>query len=175
MTISIIDLPGIDARGKGTVIYVPAIANLLSPKVSELTAAVAVNLSSILYTFNVTGEQSTVDRTKYCSTSIGQSLGAAKYKVDPMVYDYDPQNIEAADTYGYYAKLTPLSVGYLVDRRGLLRNVAPTAGQLIDIYPVQLGVQSRVAIDPTAEGEKLRISQAVAVISDPVFDIALVA
>ena len=175
MTISIIDLPGIDARGKGTVIYVPAIANLHAPKVSELTDAVAVNLSSILYTFNVTGEQSTVDRTKYCSTSIGQSLGAAKYKVDPMIYDYDPQNIEAADTYGYYSKLTPLSVGYLVDRRGLLCNVAPAAGQLIDIYPVQLGVQSRVAIDPTSEGEKLRISQAVAVISDPVFDIALVA
>lgn len=173
MTTTVVDLPGIDARGKGTVIFVPAIANINAPKLTELNAAGAVNLTCAIYGWSPSAEQSTVERTKYCYTATVSSLGAPTYSIEPVIYDYDPQNIEDSDPYGYYAKLTPGTQGYIIDRRGLTKEVALAAGQIVDIYPVTLGVQGRVPIDATAEGEKLRITQTFAVSGDPVMDVTI--
>ena len=175
MSSTVIDLPGLDARGKGTVLFVPAIAAITAPKVTELTAATALNMSCILYEFEVTLDQSAVEKPKYCSVTMPTRPGTAKYTISDITYDYDPQKITSADPYKHYATLAPGTQGYLVDRRGLLPSVAPTVAQIVDVYPIVLGARQRVKIDPTAEGESLRVTQKVFLLSDPAFDVALVA
>ena len=174
MSITIVDLPGIDAKGKGTVIWVPAIANIAAPTVAEITAGTTFNLSCTLYEWDVTVTQSQVDRTKYCYESATKIPGKPTYEIADLVYDYDPQNILSSDPYGHYAKLAAGSTGYFVDRRGLGKSVAPVANQIIDIYPAKLGIQARVKIDPNAEAEMLRIRQTVSVTADPKFDVKIV-
>lgn len=173
MSSTVIDLPGLDARGKGTVLFVPAIAAITAPKVAELTAAAALNMSCILYEFEVTLDQAAIEKPKYCSVTMPTRPGTAKYSISDITYDYDPQNITSADPYKHYAALAPGTQGYLVDRRGLLPSVAPAAAQIVDVYPVVLGARQRVKIDPTAEGESLRVTQKVFLLSDPAFDAAV--
>lgn len=164
---------GIDAAGKGALVFVPAIANpAVGPTVAEIAAG--VNLSCALYAWNPAGSQSTVERSRYCSRVISESLGKATYKADPIQYDYDPQDPES-DEYPAYAALIPDTKGYLVDRRGLDYATAMAAAQIVDIYPVQMGVRSRVAIDVKQEGDKLRVEQAVAITGEPFFDVKVVA
>ncbi|GAA2183378.1 hypothetical protein GCM10009785_26710 [Brooklawnia cerclae] len=167
-----VDPPGISARGKGTVLFVPSIANLSAPTVAEISAG--LNLSCAIYAFNVTPTQNAVSKAKYCYATEVQRAGTPSYAIDAIVYDYDPQNLDAGD-YGYYAELAPGTNGYLIDRRGLTRDVAAAAGQNVDIYPVELGIQGRVAIDPTADGETLRVTQGVFVIGDPAIDTVIAA
>lgn len=175
MSSTVIDLPGLDARGKGTVLFVPAIAAITAPKVTELTAATALNMSCILYEFEVTLDQSAVEKPKYCSVTMPTRPGTAKYTISDITYDYDPQKITSADPYKHYAALAQGTQGFLVDRRGLTPSAAPAVGQIVDIYPIALGARQRVNIDPTAEGESLRVLQKVFVIGDPAFDVALIA
>ena len=173
MSSTVIDLPGLDARGKGTVLFVPTIATISAPKVAELTAAAALNMSCILYEFEVTLDQAAIEKPKYCSVTMPTRPGTAKYSISDITYDYDPQKITSADPYKHYAALAPGTHGYLVDRRGLLPSVAPAAAQIVDVYPVVLGARQRVKIDPTAEGESLRVTQKVFLLSDPAFDAAV--
>lgn len=174
MSSTVIDLPGLDARGKGTVLFVPAIAAITAPKVTELTAATALNMSCILYEFEVTLDQSAVEKPKYCSVTMPTRPGTAKYTISDITYDYDPQAITSGP-YKHYATLAPGTQGYLVDRRGLLPSVAPAVAQIVDVYPIVLGARQRVKIDPIAEGESLRVAQKVFLLSDPAFDVTLVA
>ena len=173
MSSTVIDLPGLDARGKGTVLFVPTIATISAPKVAELTAAAALNMSCILYEFEATLDQAAIEKPKYCSVTMPTRPGTAKYSISDITYDYDPQKITSADPYKHYAALAPGTQGYLVDRRGLLPSVAPAAAQIVDVYPVVLGARQRVKIDPTAEGESLRVTQKVFLLSDPAFDAAV--
>lgn len=169
MSVFPLDPPGIDAAGNSKLSFVPAIANpAVGPTVAELTAG--TDISCALYTFMPSTTQNTVSRAKYCHRQASQSLGRAATTIEPIEYDYDPQKPDAAE-YAYYAALVPGTVGYIVDRRGLdAKTVAFAADQYVDIYPVQLGERSRVAVDSTAEGDKLRTRQAVAVIGEVLYD-----
>ena len=174
MTATIIDPAGIDAAGKGKLIWVETLANPGAPTVAELTAG--LDVSCAVYGWNPNGTQGKVERTRYCSKGAYESLGKAKYEADPIEYDYDPQKpTETTGDYRTYAEMTPGKKGYLVDRRGLEYDVAVASTQIVDVYPIELGIQNRVQIDPKAEGEKLRVRQAVAIYADPEFDVAVAA
>lgn len=175
MTVTAVDLPGIIARGKGTVLFVPAIANIMAPKLTELNAASALNLSCLLYGFAPGVDQASVAKVRYCYETEVEQPGVAKYTIPDITYDYDPQAITSADPYKHYAAMAPGTLGYLVDRRGFGKDQALAVGQIVDVYPVILGVRKREAIDPTAEGETLRVTQKVFVRADPALDVALVA
>lgn len=173
MSISPFDPPGIDAAGNSKIVFVKAIANLTAPTLTEIKAG--TDLSCALYGFVPSTEQGTVTRTKYCYKQAAESLGRATTTIEAIEYDYNPQKLDDQD-YGYYAALTPGTSGWIVDRRGLdAKTVGFEADQIVDIYPVTLGARSRVAVDSTAEGEKLRTRQAIAVSGEPLLDVKIVA
>lgn len=173
MTVNYLDPPGIDAAGRGGVWFVPAIADINAPTVAEITAG--VNLSCALYGFNPGGEQSSVNRWKYCYTETVQTPGRTSRTISEIQYDYDPQKpAEATGGYAYYASLVPGTHGFIVDRRGLTRDVAIAAGQIVDVYPVTLGDRFRVEITEE-EGAKLRTRQTPYVVGEAALDVAVVA
>lgn len=167
-----VDPPGIDDKGRGTVIFVPTIADLDAPTVAEIEAG--VNLSCVLYAFNVAPTQNRVERVKYCYKVIAEQFGQARYAIDPVEYDYDPQDPDS-DDYGHYGELYAGRRGFLIDRRGLDVTESVEAGQYVDVIPVELGIQGRMAVDPREEGGKLRIRQEIAVVGEPVLDATVAA
>lgn len=171
MSINPFDPPGIDAAGNSKLVFVKALENPKAPTVAELKAG--TDLSCALYGFTTSTEQSTTTRTKYCYKQAAESLGRAKTTIEAFEYDYNPQNISDA-SYGYYAALAPGATGWIVDRRGLdAKTVDWAADQIVDIYPVTLGARGRIAVNPEAEGEKLRTRQSVAVSGEPMLDVTV--
>ena len=155
MSVAPLDPPGIDAAGNSRIVFVKALANPSAPTVAEIKAG--TDISCAIYSFVPTFEQSTVERTKYCSKQARETLGRTKVSIEDLEYDYHPQKPD--DTaYGYYTQLTSGTQGWLIDRRGLDAKTEDwAADQLVDVYPVTVGARGRVALDPNAEGEKFRV------------------
>ncbi len=171
MSIAPLDPPGIDAAGMSRIVFVQALSDPTAPTTTEIKAG--TDLSCALYGFSPTVDQGTVTRTKYCYKQSAESLGRANVTIEAIEYDYNPQDPEDED-YAYYSALEPGTHGYIVDRRGLDARTADwEAEQIVDIYPATLGARGRVAIDPTAEGEKLRTRQAIAVRGEALMDVTI--
>lgn len=172
MSLTIVEPLGITAAGNAALIWVPAIANPAAPTVAELSAG--LNVSCAIEGWAPSVQQDTVERRRYCDKTTTERLGTAKWSVEPIIYDYSPQAPSDTGDYRAYATLAPGTTGYLVDRRGIPAKDTIAATQIVDIYPVELGAQSRVPVDET-EGATLRVSQQVAVIAQPTFDAAITA
>lgn len=168
-----VDPTGINAAGKVALYFVPAIANPAAPKLAEIQAG--LNLSKICYAWDPNGTQDKQERWRYGYNAAGTALGAMKYEPAGLEYDYDPQKpAESTGEYKHYPTLLPGASGFLVDRRGLAPDVAPAAGQIVDIYPCQLGERARIAVDPSQAGEKLRCRQMIAISGEPRMDVKIV-
>lgn len=166
-----LDPPGIDAAGMSKVAFVPAFADVTKPVVAEAKAG--TDISCAIYGFSPSTDQGTVTRTKYCYKQAAESLGRAKTSIEAIEYDYNPQKLDDPD-YAYYTALEPGTHGFIIDRRGLdAKTVDWEADQIVDIYPVTLGARGRVAINPEAEGEKLRTRQSIAVRGEVQYDVKL--
>jgi hypothetical protein len=170
---------GVSARGNDSVIWVPTLADPSAPTVTELTSASAVNLSCALIGFSPSVEQATFTDTRLCSKQTFNRLGSATYSIDTLNYVYNPQAVGGAspdpDNVAYDA-LTAGQNGYFVHRRGLdAQSVDVAADQIVNVYPVELGAQSDVPLDPTAEGALIQCQQNVSVIGEVKRDVKVVA
>lgn len=155
---------GIDAGGKGTVQFVPAIADVSAPTLAEINAGFPMQCA--IYAWNMTGEQATRQELRYCSTQAIESLGQTQITIDPVEYVYDPQNPEeTTGPYAHYGKLAEGTTWFVVDRRGLDQDEPFAAGQVVDVVKVTAGYRNRVAITPGDDAGKLRVSQKFAVTS----------
>lgn len=170
---------GVSARGNDSVIWVPALADPAAPSVTELTGASAVNISCALIGFSPSVDQATFTDTRLCSKQTFNRMGQATYSIDTLNYVYDPQTVGAAtptaDNVAYDA-LTGGQSGYFVHRRGLdAQTVDVAAAQKVTVYPVELGAQSDVPLDPSAEGALIQCAQNVSVIGEVIRDVAITA
>lgn len=167
---------GVDSQGNESVIWVPAIANPAAPKLTELNATGSVNISCAIRGFSPESEQGTSDDIRLCSVETFENPGRVKNSIGDITSVYDPQAVDGAADNKHYEAMVQGAQGFLVDRRGLnARTAALAIGQKVDVYPVTLGAQRRVALDPTAEGGKFEVIQKP-FISGPVEkDVALVA
>jgi len=151
---------GVRARGNESVVFVPAIADLEAPTLTELAATGSANISCFLTGFAPNGSQESQEDRRLCSEQIFEDPGDVQISIDNLVYVYEPQDDGTSPTNKAYNTLKKDVVGYLVDRRGLnARTVAFAADQLVDVYPVRLGEQFRVPLDPGQQGGKFQISQ----------------
>lgn len=151
---------GVDAQGNESLLWVPAIADTSAPKLTELTATGAVNVSCAVRGFSPTAEQGTSEDIRLCSTESFENPGRVKNSIDDLDYVYDPQAADGSTTNKHYEVLVQGAKGFLVDRRGFnAQTEALAVGQKVDVYPVTLGAQRRKAVDPSAEGGKFEISQ----------------
>ena len=118
MSITIPAPRGIDAAGRESVWWVPAIADPTAPTVAEITAG--INLSCALYGFETSVDQPTTTTAHLCDVQPVQRPGRATYSVGTLVVDDDPQRTDSTGNYEYLEVIVPGAQGYLVRRRGLL-------------------------------------------------------
>lgn len=152
--------PGVDTLGNETLLWVPTIAVLAGMTVAEATATGSLNVSMAVRGFSAGADQGSTEDIRLGSTQSFENPGRVKPSVDDLTYVYDPQAATAAPLNKHYETLLEGAKGFLVDIRGLnAQSWAATVGQKYTAYPVTLGAQRPVAIDPTAEGGKFEIIQ----------------
>jgi hypothetical protein len=152
--------PGVSSLGNETLLWVPAIAVLTAMTVAEATATGAVNVSFAARGFSPGGDQGTSTDIRLGTKVAYENPGRFNPTIDDITYVYDPQAVDAAPVNKHYNTLIEGAIGYLVDIRGLDATTwAATAAQKYVVYPVQLGAQRPVGIDPTSEGGKFEFIQ----------------
>lgn len=155
MTVTIPAPDGIDAAGRSSVVWVPAIADLTAPTVAEINAG--THLSCAVDAFPVSLDVPTATRMKYCYKQPVQTPGKPSFSVGPLVFDADPQGIDTTGAYAHQEVLVTGAKGYLLDRRGLDFDVAYAAGQKGTIYPATVSGWRDVDIDTSStDGQKLQ-------------------
>ena len=169
MTVTTLNIPaGVPSDGNVRVDFIPSggFADYMAATFEELTAATAEMIGCHLFGL---GQGATIDRKekrRLCSKYKYELLGSTTYTIEDLQYVYDVQNPES-DTNAAYAALTPFTEGYLVVRWGIDAGTAIQAGQVVDILPVRLGPQIKLAPE---ENDELQVSQAVSVTGAPNID-----
>ena len=167
MTIAM-DPPGILAAGNVRLWWVTSLAAAAQPTAADLAAGVELSLAA--YDFRPVTEQPRSQYALWLGGAVEQ-LQPPRYTINDIEYDYQPQLLTDP---GYpYGQLVPDTEGWLVERRGLAGNVGLASGQVVDMYPVTLGHRHRVPVDPSADGEMLRVRQPVAVRGQALLDVTL--
>lgn len=152
-------------------LYVPVIADYLSgPTVDELTGESAVDL-----TCQITGDglvpdtaENNVEDPRLCSKQIFEGRGDFTDSLE-ITYVFNPGS-ESDDV--ARLTLTPGTRGYVVLRWALAYETAIAAGQEVDVYPIEAGVQRKQ--QPTRNGVH-RIAQKLFVIGEVARDVAVAA
>ncbi|HEY3559662.1 MAG TPA: hypothetical protein VGL05_19470 [Kribbella sp.] len=158
--------PGVKAEGNLKVVYVPTIASVTAPAVSELTAAGALDVSFFITggNFKPSGEQARGDDRRVGSKQTFEALGREKSTIDDIVYIADPQAAAAAVGNKAMELFQPGVAGFFVVRYGLdAETVDFAAAQFVDIWPIVFGVQNKTQLAENDEFAKITITQAVAV------------
>ena len=159
---AVISPAGVSTSRNRNILWVDAIADLKAPTVAELTSALAsLDFSCWLNSDwdGPSGEQSKETDERWCGNKF-ENMGDIEYSVAELVYIVDPQAIDQQGVNRIRAILTEGKRGYLVMRRGKNMDAPIAAGDVIDIYTVELGKPMPF---PTASNEKLKDRQAVAV------------
>lgn len=164
---------GIDARGMGTVVLIPAVAGDV-PTTAEINAGIII--SCALYNFGTTREQGMNSYAKYCDTDNRQSAGRTTWGVTPLIVDDDPQRVDTSGQYDYLDQIVEGQRYWLWDVRGIkAKEYTPTVGERGDLHPIRIEGWRRLDIDPTAEADKLRREYTVTHLGDPNMDVEVTA
>jgi hypothetical protein len=162
--------------GNTALIVVQDIADMSAPDLdSEIGAGTSVAAQCFLYADMVaTGDTNKgTAPTRACEQSEREEFGRTKYAITDIQYVHDPQGDDAAADNALRAALPPGSEVFLVERQGPnSRTTALADGDLVNIHHVRVGPQNR---GKTGDGEfdEFSITQAVAYIEDPVYDVVI--
>lgn len=157
------------ADGQVKVVFVPSIADVTAPTVTELTAAGVVDLSCFIKSDgrSHTIDEATIDNGKLCDTTDPQMPGRVTHN---WAVTYARKQATADDT--AYATLKHLTNGFLVERFGKPYSTAFAAADVVNIYEIACGEQNEKA----DKNDIVWIdSQKLFVTEDPQRDVAVAA
>jgi hypothetical protein len=136
------------ADGKMAVLWVPTggIADVTAPAEAELIAGTVTNITGYLTAdgFNTTSEEQTVADERLSTTQSFAAPGrysrglTIKYVYDQQAAPGDTENVA-------YETLKRGTQGYIVVRSGVDYDTAFADGDIVDVWPVTCGVQSKVS------------------------------
>lgn len=160
--------PGRPADGNGLVLWVPAIADVNKPTISELTASGVVDL-----TYGLTPDGFSHDFTVNKIES-GRYTSRQKVKYDGTISDTVIVKYvwEGTEEDVVRTTLTPGTRGFIVHRLAIPKVTAIAADQLVDVLPVQCSDQKKV---PPTENTELQREQELNVIGTVGRDVKVVA
>jgi hypothetical protein len=132
------------ANGKDTWWAVPTVANTAAPTALEVNAVLGLNISCFLLADQegVSGETSKVALARLlCETSTTEGIDTTTWSMSDITGVFDPQAAAGADGKKAWALFESGFTGYFVRRQGVVSNldVAVTAGQFVDVIPVETG------------------------------------
>lgn len=164
--------------GNTALIVVQSLAAPSAPSLAtDIGGATAVAAQCFLYADIVaTGETNKgTAPTRACESTEREEFGRTKYAITDIQYVHNPQENDAHADNALRGALPADAEVYLIERQGPdSRTVAMAAGDLVNVHHVRVGPQNR---GKTGDGEfdEFSITQALSYISDPVYDVAVVA
>lgn len=171
MTLTTFKPTGFDAAGRSAVGFAPALT-VTAPTLVELNAG--VGLSCVIGGFEPTGDVTTRSVRRYCEKQASEVKGTKTFTIPPMRMLADPQKTSTGTDYDFENTLVEDVTGYLWERRGPDAEDPLEAGQLIDIYPVQLALITRVPLDLNDDGGQKFENEYRFLVTGPVlYDVAI--
>lgn len=165
----------VKAFGSDSWAFVPAIAVPTAPTVAEITAATGFNLSCVLFGeqegISATTEKVTLPR-RLCETETFESNGPTNYSMADLQASFDPQGAASSDGKKAWEAMDDNSTGFLVRRQGVTATEDFTAGEFVDVVPVQLGKKVPTKTGTGADGV-YAFTVAVSITDTPAFNVAV--
>lgn len=134
----------VQANGKDSWFWVPAIADMTEPTILEINAVTGVNISCYLLA-EQEGVTSNVEKVRLarllCETSTTEGLGEQSWSLADIQGVFDPQAASGSDGKKAWELFQdPINPGFLVRRQGVVAYQAtPEAatGQFFDVFQVE--------------------------------------
>jgi hypothetical protein len=165
--------PGFLADANITVLFVTTLADPDSPSLAtEINAVTTIDMTCYLtaqLSPNATEAISTDDRM--CLRQALEVPGTITYSIDELQYVYDVQN-PASLSNELYAAVPRGTTGFIVIRYGEDVDTAFTAGDIVDVYPVEWGQQIKM---PGERNTKAKVRQKPYVVGPYQQDVAIAA
>lgn len=169
---------GTKVQGAIKVLWVPTVANIAAPKLTEANAAGSLDISCFLSagSFSPTVEQAKgTSPARLCTRDQFEQFGKTTYSMSDLVYVYNPQGAAQSNGMLAYEKLIPGTSGFFFARFGLDATTTDFAiGQFISVWPVTLGDRNEGG-DTTDEFAEFLVTQPVIVTGPRTARVALVA
>lgn len=135
----------VQANGKDSWFWVPAVADLTAPTVAEVNAVSGVNISCFLLA-EQDGVTSNVEKVRLarllCETSTTEGLGEQTWSLADIMGVFDPQAASGSDSKKAWELFQdPITPGFLVRRQGVTADSATpeaVAGQFVDVFKVEV-------------------------------------
>lgn len=132
------------AEGNVKVVFAPTLASQTAPSIAALNALTAASCYLMPGWEGPTAAQNTGDDRRFCSRQTFTKNGRVTWSVAPLIYTYDPQNA-GGDANDLYDALTEGNEGFLVIGYGIDAADTFTVGDIVDVFPVSCGVQTKQA------------------------------
>jgi hypothetical protein len=145
--------------GKTRVAWVTAIANIAAPTVAELNAGQDFTTRITPDGLNIPAETADVDNSSLASTFTTNRAGRRSFSPEVTFKRGDSAGDDAP-----WTTLTYQTMGYLVVRRVLPYTTAWTAGQSVEVYPVECGERNSV---PPAPNEVAKFTSQMKLREEP--------
>lgn len=136
----------VQANGKDSWFWAPAIADMSAPSALEINAVGADNISCYLLAEQegVTGTVEKVSLARLlCETSTTEGLGEQTWSLADIQGVFDPQASAGSDgKLAWELFQGTINSGYLIRRQGVTAYSATpevTAGQFVDVFKVEVG------------------------------------
>lgn len=125
--------------------FVPLVADVLVPKLTELNATGGINLSCSIF-----GEQEGVTSTTekvslprlLCERTTYQTNGETNYEMADLMISFQPQAAALSDGKKAWETLVDGMEGFLWRRQGVESALDLAIAQFVDVMPVTLGVKT---------------------------------
>lgn len=162
----------VPADGSVKVVFVPATADTAVPKVTEATAAGAIDLTCYLTADGLTmsTDEQTITDDRLCSRQTYEQPGRFSDAME-VRYVYDAQNATATEDLAYKTLKRGVK-GFLYLRWGANYEAPLAVGDVIDVVPVTWGIQRKQT--PEANSV-LKVMQKPFITGEVQRDVALVA
>lgn len=157
--------------------FVPTIASIVAPTITEINAVSGLDISCMLFepSARPTASTNLVDRERrICDTVTFQQVGTTTYAGGEMIAAVDPQAAAASDGKKAWEKFVEGTTGFLVRRLGILVATDFAAGQFVDVFPVEFGVPVPGTVGD-GEARENSFSVTFAITSTPAFIKAIAA
>lgn len=154
----------VTAKGNIKVVWVPALADPTKPKVSELTAPTAVDLSCYMMPDwdGPNGEQPTSVQERFCSRQTFEDFDNEKWSIPPIPITFLPQGAPTDPANLAHVALTKGNTGFVVAGWGIEPAVDFAADDVVTVLPAKAGLHNKPA-KPESESAPITAVHAIAV------------
>lgn len=169
------------ANGKDSWFWIPAVASKTAPTVAEVNSGTGLNISCYLFADfeGVTTSTGKVTLPRLlCETAQYEANDVTTVSMTDLDFAFNPQGAANSDGKKAWDKFKAGGLnGFLVRRQGVVADQASpeaTAGQFVDIIPVEIGEAAPGKTSTGADGV-YRATAPVAVTGKPAWNVAVVA